>query len=93
MNKIRLTIDDHRRLGAELKVMRDRLVKIKVLLGGAYPLNDRIVIVADRTWKELDQLRSELDTDVFNKYPLVPGSELMKIYYPGQNRSEDDHDR
>jgi hypothetical protein len=91
INKRRLILDDHRRLGSELKAMRDRLVEIAVRLGGAYPLTDRIVIIADRTWREIDELRSALDNDVFTSYPMMQGSELMKIYYPGKNQYGDDH--
>jgi hypothetical protein len=86
MKKKNLIIDDHRRLGAELKAMRDRLVEITVRLGGAYGLSDRIVITADRTWREIDELRSALDNEILTNYPTMPGSVLMTIYYPG-----DDH--
>ena len=63
-----LFLDDHRRLGAELKFIRDRLVEITVRLGGAYGLSDRIVITADRTWRQIDELGSLLDNEVFNNY-------------------------
>ncbi len=88
-----LLLDDHRRLGIELTAMRDRLVEITVRLDAAYSLSDRIVIIADRTWREIDELRSALDNDIFTSYPMMPGSELMKIYYPRQKRQGDDHGR
>ncbi len=84
-DKNRLLLEDHQRLGAELKAMRDRLVEITGRLGGAYSVNDRIVIKADRVWREIDELRSALNSDVVASYPLMPGSELMKIYYPDKD--------
>jgi hypothetical protein len=87
MTKKRLILDDHRKLGSELKAMRDRLQAITVRLGGAYSLSDRIVITADRTWREIDELRSALDDDIFHNYPMMPGCELMKIYYPGDDNA------
>ena len=88
-----LVLDDHRRLGCELKAMRDRLVEIAVKLGRSYDPDNRIVIVVERSWREIDELRSALDKDLFNKYTSVPGIELMQIYYPRQNQHGDDHGR
>ncbi len=88
-----MILDDHRRLGAELKAMRDRLVEITKRLSDAYGSNDRIVITADRTWREIDELRSQLDNEVLAKYPTVPGHELMKIYYPGKDQRVGEHGR
>ena len=85
-NKRRMILDDHRRLGAELKAMRDRLVEITVRLGEVYELTDRIVINADRSWRAIDELRSALDNYIFINYPTMPGRELMKIYYPGNDQ-------
>jgi hypothetical protein len=85
-NKRRMILDDHRRLGAELKAMRDRLVEITVQLGSAYAVSDRIVVVAERSWREIDELRAALDNDVFTNYPTMSGSVLKKIYYPGDER-------
>ena len=90
LNKKHITIDDHRRIGAELLAIRNRLIDLTVRLGGVYPLNDRIVFIADRTWKEIDELRSTLDNELFRSYPMVPGSELMRIYYSGNNHQEEE---
>jgi hypothetical protein len=91
LNKRPLIIDDHRRLGVELKVMRDRLVEITARLGKAYHSNDRIIILANRTWQEIDELRSALDNDIFMKYTMMPGNLLMKIYYPDETKDGADH--
>lgn len=90
-NKRQMILDDHRRLGTELKAMRDRLVEITVRLGNVYELNDRIVITADRSWRAIDELRSALDNYLFTTYPAVPGKELMTIYYPGKDQQVNDH--
>ena len=82
MDKKRLTIDDHRRLGAELQAMRNRLVEITARLGKAYGQDDRIVVIADWTWREIDELRAALDKEIFAAYPSMPGAVLMTIYYP-----------
>jgi hypothetical protein len=92
-NKKRMILDDHRRLGIELKAMRDRLVEITVRLGGVYQLNDRIVINADLAWRAIDELRSTLDNYLFANYPAIPGKELMTIYYPGKDQKVIDHER
>jgi len=91
MNKKHFTIDDHRRIGAEHIAIRNRRVELTVRLGSGYSLIDRLVITADRTWKEIDELRSALDNELFRSYPMVPGSELMRIYYSGNNHQEDEH--
>lgn len=74
-----LSIERHRRIGSELKTMRDALVKLAVEIGNAYPLTSRQTKAAEKAWIAIDELRTRLDDAAFREHPGVatPG-----VYYP-----------
>jgi len=80
LKKPGLTLEEHDKLGAELQVMRDRLVDISVSLGKAYP-NAKLKGVPGKAWKVVDDLRSLLDGFVFQEYRDRDTQELSQVYY------------
>jgi hypothetical protein len=74
-----LPIERHRRIGTELKTMRDSLVKLAVEIGNAYPVTSRQTKAAEKAWIAIDDLRARLDDAAFREHPEVasPG-----VYYP-----------
>lgn len=87
--KRRLSLQEHRDLGQELKSIRDRLISLTVLIDGAYPRY--VSAFCGKAADSLDTLRSELDARVFWEnqagYPEDRKNELLRVYYPG-NRGE-----
>ena len=79
-----LSRDEHAELGAELAEMRDRLGKIAVQLGQAYPLPvSELAITAQAA---VDALRCDLDSIVFNEYPGLKHTGNASVYYPARDR-------
>ncbi len=74
-----LTLNEHRRLGLELAAIRDRLVEIGVLIANRHLNNSRVAHAAGRMTREIDAVRSLLDSEVFEEYE---GAGLAKVYYP-----------
>jgi hypothetical protein len=74
-----LPIERHRRIGSELKPMRDALVKLVVEIGAAYPVTSKQTKAAEKAWIAIDDLRCCLDDAAFREHPEVasPG-----VYYP-----------
>lgn len=70
--KSRLTFEEHKQLGAELKQMRDRLGRM-----ACKTKSDRFL----RAQRELDRLRSALDSQVFVQHAERSTPELCNVYY------------
>lgn len=79
-----LSRDDHSTLGEELAAIRDRLGAIAVQLSQAYP--NTVANLAVRAQGEVDRLRSELDSLVFQEYPKLSTKGNVSVYYPERNR-------
>ena len=78
-----LDFESHRRLGVELASMRDRLTELSVLIQNSYPAGSRLDRAAMRMTKEIDAVRSLLDSEVVNGFrDSLPINALMSVYYP-----------
>jgi len=75
-----LSRDQHTALAEELAVMRDRLVKIVVMLGAAYP--QPVTAKARRAQEEIDDLRTALERRMFEEYPDLKTTGETTPYYP-----------
>ena len=61
-----LTKEEHKKLGEELFLMRQRLGAILIQLSKAYP---NATYFADQAYKAVDHLRCEFDSLVLAEYP------------------------
>ena len=86
--KTKLTLEQHRELGARLHAYREQLCHDIATIGNAYPISKRLVTKAQKTLNCLDDLRCALDGQVFDDYSpsRISAPDLMKIYYPGVRR-------
>ena len=75
-----LTIEQHNKVGEELQEMRDRLVKISVLLGTVYPIKT-LKGMPQNALEAVDLLRSRLDDCVFQEHPERSSTDNAKVYY------------
>lgn len=82
-----LSRDQHTELGAELAGMRDRLGKIAVQVGHAYP--NALGDLALRAQGDVDRLRSKLDAIVFDEYPGLSTKGNIGVYF-GSNRDAEE---
>ena len=69
MKKERLSIEDHRRIAAELFQVRDLAMKNLSVLSGAYPFASRQVKQIERVLKATDAVRCKLDDEYCREYP------------------------
>lgn len=76
-----LSRDEHTELGAELHAMHGRLGEIAVLLSQRYTL--KLADQASRAQTAVDQLRSDLDSILFDEYPGLSSRGNASVYYPG----------
>ncbi len=80
--KKRLTVQEHIVLAARLKQVRNELMRFLIAdIAPAFPLNSKVVTVADRTWRSVDALRSELDTEYHKVATPEEFAEHGNIYY------------
>ena len=78
-----LDFESHRHLGVELASIRDRLVSLSVLISNNYPMGSRLELAARRMTKQIDGVRSLLDSEVVNEFrDSLPIQALMSVYYP-----------
>lgn len=79
MKKIRLTFEQHAKLGKELKRIRDYLVKAHVEIANALPHSARAVRMVRNAHKSVDSLRCTLDGHLFIEHKDKANP---RIYYP-----------
>ena len=77
-----LDFESHRRLGVELASIRDRVTSLSVLIRNSYPEGSRLDRTAIRMTKQIDEVRSLLDSEVFREFKGLPTNELASVYYP-----------
>ncbi|MEA1831736.1 hypothetical protein U8607_06525 [Methylobacterium durans] len=74
----RLSLDDHRALGAKLKGMRSELMALSATVRRTYPKNSREVRSLNTAIRRLDRTRSMLDDTVFRDFAC---EDAGAIYY------------
>jgi hypothetical protein len=67
-----LTKEEHKKLGEELLIMRQRLSAILIQLSKAYP---KATYLADQAYKAVDHLRCEFDNLVLVEHPAGESAE------------------
>ena len=77
-----LSLRQHEELGATLKRMRDSLLREHLNISRAYGKTHRAAEALHTAYEAVDRARTILDDHVFMENPDA-GSELTKIYYPG----------
>jgi|GEM_PF-3092171 len=81
--KVPLTFQEHDALGAELQAMRDRLLKIAVMIGNRYPKRSREGIGAGKALRAVDNLRFWMDGRVGVDCPGLDDRTRNKVYFRG----------
>ena len=78
-----LDLESHRRLGVELASIRDRVTELSVLIRNSYPEGSPLDKTAMRMTKQIDEVRSQLDSAVVREFrDSLPVNALMSVYYP-----------
>jgi hypothetical protein len=75
----KLTLDEHRGLGLELAVMRDRLLSLSVDLANTYGETTPVGRAALASHDQIDRLRSLLDSRLADENPVAFSA---SVYYP-----------
>jgi hypothetical protein len=90
VRKPKLTLQEHREMGAALKAFRnDRLIKYAVLIENATPLNSPQSKAVRKALKALDDLRNVMDAMLYKDYFGEIGDEFMRVYYgAGEKKPE-----
>lgn len=88
MKRNPMTLDEHRRLGAELHAIRNRLQRIGIDLANRYgktrPLGRRAVRMSDA----VDAVRAKLDGQLHRDHARDFDTH---VYYPGPGEEQQDH--
>jgi hypothetical protein len=84
MRKQRLTLNEHKALGAELKAIHSQLVRISVTVGRAYPLQGRATRQANAAHEAVSGLRCWLEEEMLRDHPDL-GNDSLRIYYGGSD--------
>jgi len=77
----KLTMDQHRELGAHLKSARKALLPQRVLVPNTYGLNSPQSKVMARLISALDAAKCEMENQMFRDYPEVDD---CSVYYGGK---------
>jgi hypothetical protein len=79
--KEKMTLSDHKQMARDLKIMRDRLVKMTVFINRSYALP--VAKKAAKASDAIDRLRDALEKEFFKEWHGITNDEKDKIYYPG----------
>lgn len=77
--------EEHRRIGAELHSIRQRIGELATRLSETYGTGARVTGNAERAQKAIDDLRQELDALLFREHSSMPRMELTRVYYQGED--------
>jgi len=83
MKKTAYTYEQHDKLGLELQIMCDRLIKIQTELGRAYPII--LACKVEPAWKAVAALRDALENKIIQEHPDNPEA---KTVYHRSNRTD-----
>ena len=79
MAKARLTLEQHRELGALLKQVRAGLVASVATVTGAFPKKAPVCRALFSAMRSLDNAKSGLDDQLLQEHPGAPDADV--IYY------------
>jgi len=82
--KQKLTLEQHREIGTELKRIREYLMHVSILAAKSYGVASKAHRRLDRAYISTDKARSTMDSQCFNDYPA---DATPQIYYPPNDRS------
>jgi len=85
MTKKGMTVEEHTKMGIELKEMRDKVDSMIVKLSHHYPFSSGFMKKLHKAQLAIDQLRADLDTKFFQenqKWSPAPDQDTF-VYYPG----------
>jgi hypothetical protein len=80
MKTTKLTIEEHRELGAELKTVRSVLMKRSVQVGNTYGVTAKTHRRIDKALRALEGAKSELENQLFLDHPKEA---THGVYYEG----------
>jgi hypothetical protein len=78
MTKSRFSYAKHKVTGCTLKQMHDALVHLQVDIHNSYPQSAKVYDLSTKAAKALDELRSELDNQLFRD---CPNDDYRDVYY------------
>jgi hypothetical protein len=83
--KLGLTLEQHQELGHRLHAIRNQIGTEVCLIGNAYPRVQVNTLVAKlmKAQRLLDEVRSNLDSQVFEEFPELDLEQKCSVYYPG----------
>jgi hypothetical protein len=85
MTKPKLTLQEHREIGAALKTFRnERLVHFAALIQHATPKNSPQSMAVRKALRAIDELRNVMDGLAYKDYDDAP----MGIYYGTEERAK-----
>ncbi len=73
------TLEEHKEIGAKLKLYKKELVHLSVKIAETYPQDT--LDITDMAIENIDKLRSNLDEQVCKEYPDLENAIFWKIYY------------
>lgn len=78
----RMPFDNHVSVGSELKKLRLTLMRQRNSVQEFYPKKSKVISGYRKLLSDLDQLRSDLDSEMFDEYENVPKiTPTPSIYY------------
>ena len=87
MRKKGFTLEQHREVGARLGAVRDEYQKLAILIAITYgetKYGNAITLI-----DSLDQLKSDLDTELFEEHPEMDTEAKINIYYGNRSGKKD----
>lgn len=76
-----LSFSDHKRVGETVKSVYDQMVQASVDICNSYPKKSPQAVKARKVVDALVELKSVMDSAVFDENPNLETSELCSIYY------------
>ena len=84
MGKPRFSFEKHKNTGSKLKRARGELLTLSVEIANSYPHTAKVCRLANKAVSAIDDLRSELDNQLFKDCPAETSRDEWKdVYYGG----------
>lgn len=82
MGKPKFSFQKHQNTGSKLKKIRQELLTLSVEIGNSYPNASKVCRRANKAVEAIDELRSELDSQLFKDCPTeTSGDDWKGVYY------------
>lgn len=78
------TFDRHKEVGSQLKSIRDQLLYLSVEIANSYGKTKKATGLAEKAYRDLDMLRSAMDSLVCSENKDRDYLEWVRCYYPGR---------